>query len=354
MGKGATVDEAIASAAGEFVERYCAFWQPERARRASYRSLEASEETVPDFEYLAIYDADQLREMRQSPLTREADIQWVEGRNIRDGSPVAVPAGRVYMASPDPYFYTTSNGLACERTLAGAVVGGIYESVERDAIMQSWFRQEPPVRVRLDGRPDLAERRDAVETADTSVSILDFESELPFHVVGAFFLDECAERPKALLAAGASLDFATAVEDALSELSQGLTVLKEDLAFGGESDAADRAPETRFDNVRHYARPENADALSILLDGEVASPEYEPVEFETDRDELRACLRALEAGEVTPLAVDVTTKDVRDTGLYVTRVVVPELIPLSRPAVPPRRHPRLSDGGLNDDCHPIG
>lgn len=354
MGKGATVDEAIASAAGEFAERYCAFWPPADARRASYAALDASEIRVPDFENLALYADDQLDGTGQSRLTQEAEMRWVEGRDLSDGSAVAVPAGRVYMTSLEPYFYTTSNGLACERTLAAAVTGGIYETVERDAIMRSWFREEPPVRVRLDEWSDLAERRDAAETVDTSVRLLEFGSDLPFHVVGALFLDERDRRPKALLAGGASLDFATAVEDALSELSQGLTLLKEELAFGDAVGEAARASEARLDNVRHYARPENAEALSMLLDGETVSPEYGTVAFETDRAELRACLDALEAGDTTPIAVDVTTKDVREAGLYVTRVVVPELVPLSRPSVPPRRHPRLADVELNDDAHPVG
>jgi len=354
MGKGGTVDEAIASAAGEFAERYCAFWPPENARRASYAELEASAERVPDFEYLGIYDENQLDGLTQRPLTRRAEICWVEGRDLLDGSSVSVPVGRAYMTSPEPYFYTTSNGLACERTLAASVTGGIYESVERDAIMRAWFREKPPAKVRLDEWPNVEQRRAAVETATTSVHVLKFETGLPFHVIGALAVDERDRQPKALLAAGASLDFATAVENALTELSQGLKVLKEELALGGELGEDTRASETRVDNVRHYARPENVDALGMLLDGAVAEPDDERVEFEADRAELRACLDALAAGDVTPIAVDVTTRDVREAGLYVTRVVVPELVPLSRPGVPPQRHPGFVGVELNDDYHPIG
>jgi hypothetical protein len=45
---------------------------------------------------------------------------------------------------------------------------------------------------------------------------------------------------------------------------------------------------------------------------------------------------------ITPIAFDMTTPELRDHGLFVCRVFVPELVPLCLPWAPFLGHPRLA------------
>jgi ribosomal protein S12 methylthiotransferase accessory factor YcaO len=74
--------------------------------------------------------------------------------------------------------------------------------------------------------------------------------------------------------------------------------------------------------------------------------------WSTERS-LAHCLDALADAGCTPIAFDLTTRDVRDVGLAVTRVFVPELVPLTLPFALPSNHPAFDGQELTDQPHPF-
>ena len=106
---------------------------------------------------VALFSAAQYREpgFAFQPFTEETRVTWTWGYSLLRRAPVLVPAALVYR----PYwpiedeaaigdFPTT--GLACGNSLADAILRGLYETVERDAIMITWLNRLPACRVRLD------------------------------------------------------------------------------------------------------------------------------------------------------------------------------------------------------------
>ena len=57
--------------------------------------------------------------------------------------------------------------------------------------------------------------------------------------------------------------------------------------------------------------------------------------------------------EATPIGFDLTTPDVQELGMSVVKVYIPELVSLSRPSYPPRRHPRFENDELKERAHPF-
>lgn len=55
---------------------------------------------------------------------------------------------------------------------------------------------------------------------------------------------------------------------------------------------------------------------------------------------------------MTPIAVDLTPKDVRDLGMYTAGVFVPELVEMSLSETPPVNHPRI-ETVVTDLGHPF-
>lgn len=365
LGAGQTTDRARLSTLGEFAERYCAHWGPsadEQAVTATYSELDGSPKEPIPFEYLRRYAGDQLRELEQSPFTPETEVTWVAGRHLCSRETLYAPAELVYVREEKRHFYSNSSGLACGETLSDAIVGGIYEAVERDAFMRTWFLGETPAQLATDSIPELAAYGEALADTDAEVRLLRLDAPGDFHAVGAAYVSDGDAMPKFVLSADAHLSLRSAIEGALLELAQTLDSIESGLASRDEAALSkvkrhlrhERSTLELGENITYYVFPDHFDEVSGLFAGDVETPTAPERSFETPRAELRACLDGFGDRDVSPLAFDVTTRDVHELGWSVVSMVLPELVPYSRPDVPPIRHPGLAGSDLRDACHPLG
>jgi thiazole/oxazole-forming peptide maturase SagD family component len=71
---------------------------------------------------------------------------WVMGTRLKSGQKVYVPTDCVFYPMPADYqicMGITSNGVAAGQTLESAISTALMELIERDAIMVSWYSQQP-------------------------------------------------------------------------------------------------------------------------------------------------------------------------------------------------------------------
>lgn len=144
-GKGRTEAEAKLSALGEAIERYSAYhWDPARIRVGP-----AAPDAITPADLVlhseAQYAAGSLPYPRWSDA---AGTSWISGVELPDGAPVDLPAALVYLVSPTPrpvdhVTAITSNGLAAGPDLNRAIIGALYEVIERDALMITWLNRLP-------------------------------------------------------------------------------------------------------------------------------------------------------------------------------------------------------------------
>lgn len=268
-GKGGTFEQQLLTTVGEFVERYCAHWPVTSATHdmttASYEEMRVSELPVVDFEYLDLYDPEQLEETSQAPFERTTTTKWIPGKNLLTGETVHVPTELVYMGEHTDWegqsanFFSTSNGCACGSDPDSAVLGALYEGLERDAVMCSWFRETPPRRLDLSEWPQLDALREKVTTANSEIHVLEFDSETDVHTLGGMYVNRRDRRPKFMLAGGSNLDFRSAVRDALLEAEQGIKALKKAAAFEEHPNVDVTTITNLEDNIRYYIHPDNFD-----------------------------------------------------------------------------------------------
>ena len=154
-GKGVTEKDAMASAIGEAIERYCAFqWDPYRTFLAKWNALSPAASISPA--ELVLYSDDQYS-AGKLPYIRwkeDADVTWIHGVEMPSGRPVALPASLVYLVHPVPrhedfFAPASSNGLAAGPTLQGAILAGICELMERDALLVAWMNRLPAIELDL-------------------------------------------------------------------------------------------------------------------------------------------------------------------------------------------------------------
>lgn len=356
-GKGLDAETALTTAVGEVVERYCLHWpRHDDLIDGSYDEM-VSRGPVPGFDYLTAFGQDGLGpgdHERLDPFTRDTGVPWVAGTNLLTGERTYVPAGLVWnevgeLADSPSAFVGTSNGVAAGATLEDALLAGCLEAVERDAFVATWCEQTPPPRVDLDAVPELAARREEILPGEfRSLHAFEYDGAVDVPTYGAAIVSERDEFPKFAIGGAADWDPAAAVADAMVEAGQALPYL-EHVAPDYDLDAIDPASIWNFvENTLLYARPDNFEHVSFFVAGETAPlPEGERVE-----DELGACLDRLDDAGCTPVAVEITTPDVREVGIRVVRVVIPELIPFPPASLPPTDHPRLADVDVPEMPHP--
>lgn len=312
-GKGVTQAAALASAAMECVERHAGELTPIDRFNASYADLPCDQRLdgchLP-FAKNAIF----------SPRTVES---WCWVQDLSNGSPVAVPSVMVslerhrHRRSSLLPFHFSSNGLNAGNTPIEALVGGLYEVVERDATTctkLAWEAGAMRLCLNLDTIRNnhiclLVER---IRSAGLSVVVLDCTVDTLVPTFCAYLFE--ANNPLAGLyhGYGTHLDPEVAVLRAVCEAAQSRLVFiagSRDDSFGHHR------------RIRHNHVAAHRQLLSIqpnlTLD---AHPDASGPTFEQDALTLMAHLARIGAHRV--LCADLTHPDV---GVPVFRVIVPGL-----------------------------
>jgi ribosomal protein S12 methylthiotransferase accessory factor len=369
-------DVALAAAVGEALERYSAVYVPTEELVVGTADELGAPAVRP--ERFALFHERQYehRAFRFKPFRGDTRVSWIRGFGLPDGDTALLPAQCVFISSfpaGEPCLAVpTSNGLACGATLEEAVLAGLLELVERDAVMLAWYnRLSLPL---LDWSRD-----DAMCAVD----------EWLFRPVGlrysavdlsCFFGLPCVlgvvhGAPGQLGALGVGAACAITVQEAWRKaLSEAFAVRR--WARESASDADAQIPDDPFDicgfddHILFYAEHERA-ARAAFLDASVERrhvADITPVAGDDVASRVRSVTSRLASSDVGAYAVDITSPDVADAGLVVARVVAPELCGLDVAGAAPQLGGRrmahaafeaglvsrpLDMGDFNRDPHPF-
>lgn len=229
-GKGVTDTNARISAIMESFER-CLAEQPEVSINLAGVQLN-TERVVDTYEslsesYPALYPGALLM---PQPLAEFTSLEWVMGHDIMDDIEVFVPANAVF----HPYnsrngtklFRSNTNGLASGNTIEEAVLHGLLEVIERDALSIAEYTRNPGREIVLsesDGMNYSLKKKLEDAGIKVKVWLLDSDVDIPTVVVA---LDDTVLKDPALLVmgAGSHLSPEIAVTRALTEAAQSRVV----------------------------------------------------------------------------------------------------------------------------------
>jgi ribosomal protein S12 methylthiotransferase accessory factor len=331
-GSAFTWEESRARALGEAVERFCAAVYDERTFVLDCQRNLAPEAIDPST--VALFSAAQYLEpgFAFQPFTEETRVTWTWGYSLLRRAPVLVPAALVYR----PYwpiedeaaigdFPTT--GLACGNSLADAILRGLYETVERDAIMITWLNRLPARRISLDR---LAPAVDAdspwARLAGRGLFVHDITTDVTIPTRLAVLIDRSGPRVFVTVGAAAHDDPDRALEKAVAEA----LFLRPAVEHVVGSSAGPDTAQTLDDHLTFFSNASRLHEFGFLLNApacENATSPPTPARGSLMR--LRTALRALQQRDLDAIVVDVTLPEVLQAGLRVVRVVVPGLIPLT-------------------------
>jgi ribosomal protein S12 methylthiotransferase accessory factor len=339
-GAGVTREIAVASAIGETLERYCsAIYDPRELVVSSYERLERSSVAAVAPDRFALYSQAQYEQpdFIFEPFTRCREISWTEGYSLVHQEPVLVPACLTYV--PFRYDYPgdliafgVSTGLCCRPSVVEAILGGLYEAVERDAIMYMWMNRVPSAQIDHHvGGLLPAILRERFAPSGLRVHIFDISTDLPIPVVFALLIDDRNEGLAVAAGASAHLDSEAAAIKALVEAAQVRRWLKS-MAPPHHAYRDDFADVVTFeDHVRLFASLRSVAFLDFLI----ASPPTASIDAvrtmgaTSPKDDLERCVAAIAAKGFDVIVVDLTQADVAELGLRVVKVIVPGLVDIN-------------------------
>jgi ribosomal protein S12 methylthiotransferase accessory factor len=327
---------ALAAALGEAIERYSASYLPESGFVTASADDLHGEAVDPD--RFALFHEEQYgREgFPFRRFERETRLRWTEGFRIPDGARAYLPVQLAYIRPPivdeHPIGYSTSNGVACGATLEEAILGGLFEVIERDAFMITWYNRLSLPRLIWDGdraMTELIERSFAPAGLDYSLIDLSVFFDVPT-VLGVVH-----GPPGQLGALGVGAGCAVTIHEACRKaLSESFAVRRwaRDMAYA----EPDRRPSTSSDiqtfddHILYYAEERNSVHARFLDSSPVTRhvQEISAVEGSNVKEQIGALARRLAQRGLSAYAVDVTSPDVRSSGLSVARVIAPELCQL--------------------------
>src|SRR5437899_196283 len=225
-GKGETEKEAMLGAVGEALERYCSYQEnPAAVFRATAAELGKAAIPPPDF---VLYSDRQYATpgFRYARPDDQSKIGWTRAVELPNGSEAFAPASLVYLyfntEGPDGYFCPpTSNGLAAGPSLDGAILGGLYELIERDAFLLTWMNRLPAPRVNYSGIGGIAARiQSHYARFGIYALVFDITTDIGVPVMMAMAVDRSGDGPAVVVGLGCHLNPAVALKKALMEVCQ--------------------------------------------------------------------------------------------------------------------------------------
>lgn len=358
-GKGAGLQQPILSALGEIAERLLAVLHFEAVANelefSTYEELIHRGHRALGPQDLPLFAPEQFsgKAFNFVPFRSDTCLRWIKARELLSGDPIFVPAQLVllyYKRSPGEALigYPTSGGLAFHMDPRLAILHGLYEFIERDAINVRWFCRLPPSRVEID-LPDFLLNELNVQCARISTPFIKGPwvylntLDLPIPILSVVAIDGSRGNRAFLGGGGAGSARKRALEQALFEIGQTRAVLKSlnstDMR-NIHSTSCTSEMKDFLDGAVYFGYESNLARLSwYISDGGVVPWDNVPsLSFNDEAEEYDAALNWLRATGLKPIVLEFNSACW--SGVFVTKVLIPQLTMACVPAHPYLGHPR--------------
>lgn len=326
----------------EAIERYALVWPTNTVEIVRAPFTHVRDRALP-LETFGLFDEAQCADRPERRLPGATDeIDWAWSRSLVTGAPVLLPAWAACpftLSTPNLGGLASSTGAASHVSTPAAVLSGLFEVVERDALMLHWLNRRRPRRIAVPANSEFGRWADRYFTpGGLEFILLDLTCDTAIPTVACLALGDGQQRPAAVMGAATRSHPVEAARKAMFEATQILAAL-ETLDWADESPLNVSDVRTFEDHARFYARREAVDHLSFLLEGAdtVDIDELPVLPGDKPSDQLTTCVQRLADLDLDVCTVDLTTPDVAQCGFQVIKAVVPGMVDIN----PDARFPPL-------------
>jgi ribosomal protein S12 methylthiotransferase accessory factor len=288
------------------------------------------------------------------PFDPREVIRWTRARELTTGEHIWIPAIMASYALGDVrdserFWYRLSTGCAAHTDPAEAVVRGILEVIERDAIAMLWLQRLGPPRISTAAKISEAVDYLVEWSSRHFIETFLFDATTDLDVPTVYCLQISAYDPIARQVVGCSS------ARSLSEAAE--KAIKETISSRGLISSSENRPITSYadfknieDGARYMGVRERGHAFDFLIKQEAARignwDDRTQLPKSSD-DALDWLVARLAKKRIRVFVVDQTPRELGDVGLTAVRVVIPDLLPMTlHPLAQYRGHKRLYEAPL--------
>jgi ribosomal protein S12 methylthiotransferase accessory factor len=251
-------------------------------------------------------------------LYEDESIDWVDGVNLYSNKKVLLPADFAVFPPPSEYYKPAiTTGLAIGNSLIEAQLSGLYEVIERDATMLSWYSTRPPSEFLPDDSEfDLLSQMARSQGLTTTALLVTQDIDIPIVTVA---VHRPSKWPKFAVGSCANINPNRAAIGALSEALQNWMELR---SMG--PDIAKNQPSA----IGVYSNfPKEAQSFIECSDSISSNDISIPTFFESI-EELSFIMNHLHSLGLHTYSVKLTPPDIAILGFEAVRILVPKAQPL--------------------------
>ncbi|MGH7801227.1 MAG: TOMM precursor leader peptide-binding protein [Thermodesulfobacteriota bacterium] len=330
-GTGETFEAAKCSALAEAIERYCCESRSENIT-ATYREVKKHAMNPRD---VALYSESQYSQenFHWKRFSEDSKISWTPGFNLITKEALLVPTDFVYTGyGQDELCSETSNGAAAHTSKVEAILRGIFELIERDGIMIMWFNRLPMPKISSDTLPpEMFSMVKKVNDFGFDVIIQNITTDLEIPAFCVFLVNRLKKKPAMISGAGCHINPKIAIMKGLREAVRFFT------DYLSHPERYEQIKTLSFDEIRSplehgelYYDPEMLKHLDFMIDSNNYQnlSEIKDLSKKDPKENLRLCLDIFRKKKMDVIAVDCTSVDIVNTGLYVVKIIIPGMQPI--------------------------
>jgi ribosomal protein S12 methylthiotransferase accessory factor len=267
------------------------------------------------------------------PFNPDTPIRWVNGYSLLSKKPVLVPlALSHFYVTPweeERFCHGISTGVASHTDPLQAIVSGINEVVERDALTLTWLLRLPLPRIVFDEDPpkELMVKFSRLQRSRLRQYFFNATTDIGVPTVYSVQLTERHKRVSQFVGCSSGLSLWDNCAKIIRECAA---------ARGACSHEPD--PPKNFDDfismvhgAVYMGAPEQRHHFDFLTKNGRTEPisSFKTSYPENISDQFRYLVRRFSELNMDVALVDLTTDELREAGLWVVRAVIPALVPLS-------------------------
>lgn len=328
----------------EGLERYCGF-APRGKRTVVFDSYSRLYSAAMD-PFKVGFHAKEMFEQPDFPFTPfdpDSPMEWVWGYSFQQARPILVPSLLAYYspAYGGGFAYEISNGCAIGGSLEEAILHGIFEVIERDSFLMTWYARLPVPRLEHSSSGDrelslMIHRLTAVTGYQVYLYNTTMENGIPS--IWALAKGGSEHRVNLICASGAHLDPIRAAKSALHELAGMIPIAEQ--RWRDRKEEAESMFDDSFlvqqmeDHALLYSLPQAEERLQFLLDerrpARTFDEEFHTMSLHEDlTDDLKQVIQVFRSLQMDVIVVDQSSNETLHSGLRCVKVLIPGMLPMT-------------------------
>ncbi len=268
-------------------------------------------------------------------IQSDAPIRWVPAINIvtkqETLAPLVLAHIHVKPEKNELFWPQSSCGLAAHTSLKMAILGALYELVERDSAQAIWLTKAPISKIEMDKVNSETLKRYLREDSLACIGQHYFEATSDVGIPTVYSLRELSPPigSDVIISCSSNMNFETAIMKSRQE-AMGRQLASLYQSGGALYTRYKNAPGTLIQNGRNVR--EDISFLDVNSPRKVCissvNLKYEN-QYPSVCDELRAVISSISEKHPNIYIVNLTTRELENLGVYVVRAIIPTMLPTS-------------------------